>query len=117
MGTGRRGRLRSRGVKHGALCLLGPRVDEPHAFPAAWLLWEDVNMHLALRIVHHTDLQTWEPRLLSGRRRKVSGLACTPHHVVAFPGNSTHRPLSEQLVSSQIRRKGVVTKDQPQLLE
>lgn len=95
MGTGRRGCLHSRGVRHGALCLLGPRVDEPHAFPAAWLFWEAMSMHVALRTVHRAGLQTWESRSLSGRRQKVSGLARTPHHMVAFPGNSTPRPLSE----------------------
>lgn len=37
MGVGRRGRLRSRDIRHWALSILGPWVDELHTVPAAWL--------------------------------------------------------------------------------
>lgn len=104
-------------IRHWALSAWGLWVTGPHAFPAPWLFWEDTSMYLALCTVHHTDLQTWEPRWHSGRRRKVSGPACAPHQMVAFLGNGTQRWLSEWLVSSQIGFKGVIMKDWQQLLE
>lgn len=42
-----------------------------------------------------TQRQTWEARPHSGRYCRVSGLAHTPHQMVAFPGNGTQRWLSE----------------------
>lgn len=58
-----------------------------------------------------------EARPHSGRRRRVSGLARTPHQMVAFPEHGTQRWLSEWLVSSQIGSEGIIMKNWQQLLE
>lgn len=55
MGMEKRGCLHSSDVRHWAVSVWGLWMDEPHTFPASWLLWEAPGMHVALCTVPHTE--------------------------------------------------------------